>query len=590
MPRIPWTTYSGDDVEAYAAMCIYRERPHALRIRPSVGDGGIDVYVDLGDNRVDVYQVKKYAENLKPKQLGDIKKSYNRIKAYAKERKWKLATWYLVLPLDPTKENDKWLEDLNKDDPFDARWWGLTVFDNWNSDYPQVADHFFNGGRERLATELERFAGTTLIMLPGVDPDAAKRTFSTLEPAGVLDRLALLNTTLNSADPFYQYQISVGHSMAAPPYTGRDGYPALVATYSRSVKGQTVKVHVFARFAESTSERPITFKATIVVPAGGDEEREWRQFLDYGRPPSEPITVRNLVADLPGGLGDTAEEALMYVLPTEDGLEAYERKLSVIDPSGTTLSEVDVTFTERGYSTDNTGAFARGGDRSGMLSVELLSKIDDGMINVTYNFELADDTGRLPRDVRKVLAFTNNFFAPNRLRVADPLVPRRATEQPIPTVAPGDEEKSSSEQYIRYLDALDTIQQHADEAIFVPDPGAMDTHDYVSIMRAGRLLAGETIEFGWDSLTVILNPDAAAIDDDKPRALIADIPLVVSVGAQEIVLGMVRHVVEAAEVSSRIHTEDGVTKVVMRPALGKTQLRAMWAGPDSIDRLKQRSN
>lgn len=72
MSRVPWTRYEGDDIEAVAAMCICRKNPSARRIRPSRGDGGIDVYVPLGDNHVVVYQVKKFAENLTSNQLTQI--------------------------------------------------------------------------------------------------------------------------------------------------------------------------------------------------------------------------------------------------------------------------------------------------------------------------------------------------------------------------------------------------------------------------------------------------------------------------------------------------------------------------------------
>ncbi|GAB2651188.1 hypothetical protein GCM10027169_16130 [Gordonia jinhuaensis] len=278
MSRIPWSRYEGNDVEAVAAMCICRERPTARRIRPSQGDGGIDVYVPLGDNRVEVYQVKKFAENLTSNHLGQISKSYNRIKDYATERGWTIQAWHLTMPLDPTPENDEWFAGLTGDDPFEATWQGLSVFDNWAADYGQVIDYYLEGGKSRLGQDMSRFAATASILLPGVNADDAERAFTTLEPATVRDRLALLRATLNDADPHYLYDIAVGSSPAAPPITG-DGYPALVASVSSNVDDQVVTVHILARCAESLLERPISHEGTIVVARGSDEEREWQRFL-----------------------------------------------------------------------------------------------------------------------------------------------------------------------------------------------------------------------------------------------------------------------------------------------------------------------
>ncbi len=62
MARVEWTRHSGDDVEAVLAMLVCSQFPNAVRVRPSQGDGGIDVFVPgpAGwDNERAVYQVKR---------------------------------------------------------------------------------------------------------------------------------------------------------------------------------------------------------------------------------------------------------------------------------------------------------------------------------------------------------------------------------------------------------------------------------------------------------------------------------------------------------------------------------------------------
>jgi predicted AAA+ superfamily ATPase len=80
--RVEWTRQSGEDVEAVVAMLLCSRYPNAVRVRPSQGDGGIDVFVPgpagFGAERA-VYQVKKFSENLTSSQKRKIKRSYQRV-------------------------------------------------------------------------------------------------------------------------------------------------------------------------------------------------------------------------------------------------------------------------------------------------------------------------------------------------------------------------------------------------------------------------------------------------------------------------------------------------------------------------------
>ena len=41
--RIPWERISGDEAETIIAVYVCRENPDAVKVRPSRGDGGIDL-------------------------------------------------------------------------------------------------------------------------------------------------------------------------------------------------------------------------------------------------------------------------------------------------------------------------------------------------------------------------------------------------------------------------------------------------------------------------------------------------------------------------------------------------------------------
>ena len=108
MARVEWTRQSGDDVEAVVAMLLCNQYPNAVRVRPSQGDGGIDVFVPgsagFGAERA-VYQVKKYSENLTSSQNRKIKRSYQRMVETSNEEGWRITEWHLVMPLDLTDKS-----------------------------------------------------------------------------------------------------------------------------------------------------------------------------------------------------------------------------------------------------------------------------------------------------------------------------------------------------------------------------------------------------------------------------------------------------------------------------------------------------
>lgn len=579
--RIPWSRYEGDDIEAFAALCLYRERPDAVRIRPSRGDGGIDIYVKLDDGRVDIYQVKKHSEHLTPQQLSKIKGSYETVKSYADDHHWRIATWYLVVPLDPTKENVQWLEALNKDDQFDAQWKGLGTFDNWAIDYPKVIDYYFHGGRERLQDALTKFAMATSIMLPGVDPEVAVETYTTLEPATVIDRLAVLIETLNDADPYFQYTVAIGPvESPAPESTGH--YPTVVGSYHRGIGDQIVSVHVFARVAESLEERPITVKGTVVVKSGSDEEREWKQFLDHGRPPRNPIPMRRVQADFPGGLGDTLDEARMQIKPGSGKVEPYERVMTTVGPEGEDLAAITAVFTEVHHSPDGTGASVFGVERSGMLTIELLTKHNADSMEVTYHFSLAEDTGKRPKEVLPAIEFTNTFFAPNRLRVADPHVPRVSYEQEIPVERPDDTDAAGSDRYIRYLEALATIQEFADVEIRIPDARTLTANSAIETLRTARLLAGETVTGEWRQVTIPSGLVRHEADQSGFAPLEVHLPLQLTINGQTVELGTARYVATAASVANQAVDAEGNVMLTFQPGTHDKTIQVTWDGPESF--------
>src|SRR6266545_2919480 len=102
MACVEWSALSGDDVEAVLSNLLYNAHGRALRIRPSHGDYGIDVLVptDADPETWDVYQIKKFAQNLTSNQKIQIETSFRRALVGLVRRGVPLNDWYLVTPLD----------------------------------------------------------------------------------------------------------------------------------------------------------------------------------------------------------------------------------------------------------------------------------------------------------------------------------------------------------------------------------------------------------------------------------------------------------------------------------------------------------
>src|SRR5689334_15460479 len=112
--REPWERYSGDEIEAVVAIMLLREYPRGRRVRPSQGDGGVDVLVPHGARRWEVYQVKGFTAALTSSHKRQISESWRRLREFTSDRNIEVTAWHVVRPIDPTHEDDTWLQELTK--------------------------------------------------------------------------------------------------------------------------------------------------------------------------------------------------------------------------------------------------------------------------------------------------------------------------------------------------------------------------------------------------------------------------------------------------------------------------------------------
>lgn len=271
---IAWETHSGEDVERAIATYICLLNPRASRIRPSVGDGGMDVLVTNEDGTKTIYQIKKYATNLKPGQKKEIKGSFNNMLSYTKEAGYIVREWHLVMPLDQTKENTKdWFEEFTAGYGIQCLYDGKSRIDGWAALMPQVGDYYFDGGSEFVRERINEALS------------AARLADSTSWPE-IKKSISNQQRLLDSSDPHYSYSF---HSYSAceagePQFAYRPGVVMSTAE-GRDGVGWIV-VDVIAKHSASTQLAPITGMITV-EPRSEEEAKALQAFLDYGIPLSK---------------------------------------------------------------------------------------------------------------------------------------------------------------------------------------------------------------------------------------------------------------------------------------------------------------
>ena len=286
--RIPWTRYSGEDVESVLATFISLEERNAIKIRPSRGDGGIDLIVYLDAETVDIYQIKKFAENLKNSQKAQIENSWQELSATTAVLHVKINSWHLVMPLDPTNENLRWAKELVEPSGTKFIWDGLSRVDGWASKYPEVIDYYFSNGKE----EISEYAAKLLSMANL--PDCS-------DPVILENRLRDLCSNLDKLDPYYAYSVHV-----LSEYDKRDDFctraPGVVMSQILVTPGAgRIAIDVIEKTPIASMLHPLTFSVKII--AGTDEEKEQVQnYIEYGMPfTSLPAEVIDQDCQLPVG-------------------------------------------------------------------------------------------------------------------------------------------------------------------------------------------------------------------------------------------------------------------------------------------------
>lgn len=486
MARVEWTRQSGEDVEAVVGMLLCSRFPNAVRVRPSQGDGGIDIFIPgpagWGKERA-VWQIKRYCDNLGGTEKRAIKRSFTRVVETSKKEGWTITEWHLVMPLDLTTQNLGWLDTYIADAvvDFPCETHGLLLCDTLAANYPKIIDYYLRDGKDRLQAELDNLTKILARRSDRNDDDP-------LMPADAMGDLTSIHKALNACDPFYKYSFEVSDQPPPdPPTSDGDG---LVAAYAMCQDSVWITIKIYALSLAALEERPVTWRLQLAVPADDEELRQRvEKFIDYGGPLSMPAGTVSGILDLPGGLGGDIDGASLQVLDIVEqpaGGEGVELVIAMLAPdSDSVIASTTIKRTE--FSRGQGGVRSVWADKADLFTIEMLAR-GTQQRELTLNFHTEYDlNGRKPADIVDSLNFLAAMHAPNRIGIGLPYGPREFTSG---GTAPSADQDLEAKRWARIAESLCEIQKHV--GVLLRMPAEMTKDQAIAIIEAAKILSEET--------------------------------------------------------------------------------------------------
>jgi hypothetical protein len=477
--QIIWAEHDGNRIEELLGVMLCREFPHANRIRPSQGDGGIDVIVPVGDGQVDIYQVKGFTASLTASQKAQVKKSLQRI---GENHHVQVRDWYLTVPVNPTQElKFDWFESLGADCEFECHWFGLDQCVGLAATYPEVSRYYLGDGGHRLEQALANLRAISELPLSG------KTEGQLVSLEDLAAPFSAATAAVNGDDPHYRYELMVTkhmpYSLSALPPPQPDGLDAAAVVSQRVDENTVFSVLVFPRYAEAPVDRPITGSFQIPSDKSGmPHDEAAARFLEFGT--DATFKVRNLTADLPGGLSLSAMEGLIHVAPIS-ARGTYELRLVAVDAAGKASAECVCLMQPASTGVGAVrGIYAHGASEHGLFDIEIPARLDTSSLSIIFHLNAI--AGREPAAIAAEMWLLHALSSATALRVG----PRHGPLLDAGNLPPDGLPAMFDERLLRLVDDMALIQRERCAELRIPEFGDFEPATVRAIRIAAALLRG----------------------------------------------------------------------------------------------------
>jgi len=497
----------------------------------------------------DIYQIKYFATALDDSRKAQIRGSLKRIRDNTSVT---IRNWYLTLPLNPSNEERLWFDGVTAKVTFHCEWFGLDRVESLAAAHQDVLDYYLHDGRERLERSI-----ADLRSLVGLKRPTGNQL---VEPSDLTEPLTALYELLNRDDPHYRYEFEVGR---VPPLSADDDRPYLVARVSHGNEERAVTVRIFARYRMATEDAPIpiSFDVDEEDLAAGQIEA-WQRSLRYGTPAE--VIARNVVAGLPGGLGDVVEMASLRFGPALNPQAGpYRIRLGVLDPDGRLLADAIMEM-EPATQGLMGGSRASGSEQGGSFEFEsLVDPPETPEQRFALTLRPSNPSGKPPAALERGTRFLSVAHKPNRLAFGPEFGPLLSNPFDLPY-----EDPPINPAFFELIDALAVIQNNVKADLVVPELESLTTESLLQILRAAGLVRGETIRDTWNEEEIEYKSTFELPHPDAPAHQVAfQGNYSLSVGEQIVDIGQVVITWLAAHLEVR-KAKGGKTLLTARPAMG----------------------
>ncbi|MGQ4514762.1 restriction endonuclease [Streptomyces sp. DW26H14] len=518
MARVEWTRLSGDEVEEIVAILLSRENRRATRIRPSQGDGGIDVIVPdaEGVSHV-VYQIKKFSQNLGSSEKRQIANSYKRLTAYVAEQDISVSSWKLVMPLDPTRENYAWFCGITEGANFEVDWAGLIFVDGLAARYPDVIDYYAKDGKDRL---VEVVTELTHVMSSGEDSPG---------PAAAISRIQTLHSQVNRWDPHYSYELMVTEKV---PDISTFAMSSVLCVHQTISEERCVSIIIKARFHDAINVRPVPMTLRFNVQPDSPSAEALQEHLDFGTTLELDDGQVELSVDLPGGLGMESSRGNVRIVSYGSQGPGEDFLFEILSPTGQVISSATVVVESRVTGQTGIGGLVLGKEINGVFEATAKLNFSSGQssmsVSTSGNFE-----GMRLEGLHSGISFLSAFHHPNRFRIRNPYSDDSPTATEISAAR-----VPVAGALLEVVRSLLTIQKAAGVQIKFPGTRALTPDNVIDWNRAASLLRGEQVSLSWEKMKIPVAVDKRCeFLAQLPAALLFRDELTVAIGVKVIKLG-----------------------------------------------------
>ena len=287
--------------------------------------------------------------------------------------------------------------------------------------------------------------------------------------------------------------------------------PGTIASARMVNNGRCVTYNIIPRFNEALKERPVPGSMTLTAEPGSPLLKQIDDWAKFGAPLTD-VPAKEVRWDLPGGFGDSWEDARVTVLASKPapGSPNEVITLRALETNGAVAAALDFTTEEASSGSGGKGVRNAGHDRdAGLVRYELRLNRDDssGRTAANLNVSVENPVGRSPKDMIPGFQFVLSLRPPRQIQVFSRNGPALAPPLEIPQEVVSEER---GKLWLLMCESLATIQEHVLERISFPDISKYHKENYWGDVeewfQAARLLRGEVFSGTWSDAGMCLIP------------------------------------------------------------------------------------